>query len=81
MQASLKIASEIDIYTNDQINVEELTVSKVKQKKNTDLQELTPKEIVAKLDEHIIGQADAKRAVCHCATQPLALEPTTRRNS
>ncbi len=29
----------------------------------TDLQTLTPKAIVAALDEHIIGQADAKRAV------------------
>ncbi len=35
-------------------------MSKIKKKS---AQELTPKEIVAKLDEHIIGQADAKRAV------------------
>jgi ATP-dependent HslUV protease ATP-binding subunit HslU len=27
------------------------------------MKELTPKEIVARLDQYIIGQADAKRAV------------------
>lgn len=30
---------------------------------NTKLQELTPREIVQKLDAHIVGQTDAKRAV------------------
>jgi len=32
------------------------------------IENLTPKAIVAALDEHIIGQAEAKRAVA-CATR------------
>ena len=30
------------------------------------LDELTPREIVRELDKHVVGQADAKRAACHC---------------
>ena len=33
------------------------------------LDELTPREIVAELDKHVIGQADAKRVCCHCTAQ------------
>ena len=37
------------------------------------LDELTPREIVAELDKHVIGQKDAKRAVA------IALRNRTRR--
>ena len=44
------------------------------------MQELTPRQVVQKLDEHIIGQDDAKRAVADCASQSVALEATPGRN-
>ena len=52
MRQALEIASGIDIYTNTNIVVEELPCD-----------ELTPRQIVAELDRHIVGQAAAKRAV------------------
>ena len=33
---------------------------------------MTPREITSELDKHIVGQASAKRAVGHCASQSLA---------
>ncbi len=32
---------------------------------------LTPKDIVSKLDEYIVGQDDAKRKSCHCSKKSL----------
>ena len=52
MRKALEIAAGIDIYTNTNIVVEELC-----------MRDLTPRQIVAELDRHIVGQADAKRAV------------------
>ena len=52
VRTALEIAAGIDIYTNTNIIVEELACAS-----------LTPREIVAELDRHIVGQDDAKRAV------------------
>ncbi len=52
MRRSLEIAAGIDVYTNTNIIVEEMRV-----------RDLTPRQIVAELDRHIVGQHDAKRAV------------------
>ena len=69
---SVKIASEICIYTNDQITVEEMDLEeepgddylKDKEKRLTmSPDDLTPRKIVEKLDQYIIGQQEAKRAV------------------
>ena len=38
--------------------------------------DLTPREIVSELDRFIIGQKDAKRAVCRRPAQPLAPQTT-----
>ena len=39
---------------------------------------LTPKAIVAALDEHIVGQDDAKKAVAVALAQPLAAAAARR---
>ena len=36
------------------------------------LDELTPREIVAELDKHVVGQADAKRSVAIALAQSRA---------
>ena len=41
-----------------------------------ELEQLTPKQIVAELDRHIIGQDDAKRAVAIALRKPLAAHAT-----
>ena len=46
------------------------------------LDELTPREIVAELDKHVVGQKDAKRAVamlCAIACAARNLLPTWRK--
>ena len=52
VRQSLEIAAGIDIYTNTNIVGG-----------GTAMRELTPRQIVAELDRHIVGQAAAKRAV------------------
>ncbi len=78
-EKAMKIAGEICIYTNDRITVEELNrasgVSPLTlttmaiylpasaEEQELSLDELTPREIVAELDKHVVGQTAAKRAV------------------
>ena len=52
VRRSLLIASEIDVYTNDN-----------HRRGGDEVFEMTPREIVAELDKHIVGQDAAKRAV------------------
>ena len=59
VRTSLEIAAGIDIYTNDQIVVENAGESIV----SVTPQELTPRQIVEALDRHIVGQKEAKRSV------------------
>ncbi len=42
------------------------------------MSEMTPREIVSELDQHIIGQADAKRAVAIALHKPLASYAASR---
>ena len=60
---SLKIASEVCIYTNDSISTEVLSLED--NALNMDINEilLTPRETVSELDKYIVGQAEAKKAV------------------
>src|SRR5699024_6744554 len=59
-KASLKIAGDMSIFTNDQVTTEVIDQYKgVLRMANN----LTPKQIVEKLDYYIIGQNDAKRSV------------------
>ena len=50
----MAVAAEVCVFTNDRVTLED---------RLRPMEKLTPKAIVAALDEHIIGQADAKRAV------------------
>ncbi len=43
------------------------------------MRNLTPRQIVAELDAHIVGQADAKRAVADRHPQSLAAAAAARR--
>ena len=54
-RASLNIAADICVYTNHSLTVEVLG--------GVGMTEMTPREIVHALDQHIVGQAEAKRAV------------------
>jgi ATP-dependent HslUV protease subunit HslV len=56
VKRSLEIAGELCIYTNMHHTIETLGF----RRKQADM---TPQEIVAELDKHIVGQAQAKRAV------------------
>ena len=65
----MQIAGKICIYTNDNVTYEELGVAMViylpgqSVDEEPLLDELTPREIVRELDKHVVGQAEAKRAV------------------
>ena len=43
------------------------------------LDELTPREIVAELDKHVVGQKDAKRAVAIALRNRMRRQKLTRR--
>ena len=78
-EKAMKIAGEICIYTNDHITIEELksvaaSTASIEhrmaiylpasaEEQDLALDELTPREIVAELDKHVVGQKAAKRAV------------------
>jgi len=71
---------QICIYTNENISYEELGAMVIylpsqSVDEEPALDELTPREIVRELDKHVIGQAEAKRAVA------IALRNRIRRQS
>ena len=49
--------------------------------KSDDAAELTPREIVAQLDRHIVGQAEAKRGRRDRHAKPLAATTASGRNA
>jgi len=68
------IAGELCIYTNSNLTIEdsETVAIFLPERTATSVRALTPREIVAELDKHVIGQAKAKRAVA------IALRNRTR---
>ena len=58
VKKSLEIAGDLCIYTNMNHTIETLDEPSTRTTSN-----MTPQEIVSELDRHIVGQADAKRAV------------------
>ena len=70
---AMAVAAEVCVFTNDRVTVEEICHPRERDsfprmpprpsEREGQMTTLTPKAIVAALDEHIVGQADAKRAV------------------
>ena len=62
-ERALTIAGDICIYTNHNLNFEELP-----SKHRIDvMSEMTPREIVSELDNHIIGRDKSQTCCCHRA--------------
>ena len=68
-EQAMAIAGKICIYTNDNCDLRGVGIAMViylpgqSVDEEPILDELTPREIVRELDKHVVGQADAKRAV------------------
>ena len=72
---AIKIASEICVFTNNNITIESLTmatttkvtnlnlIKEIKKKESSTVSALSPREIVSELDRYVIGQTNAKKAV------------------
>ena len=71
---SIKVASDICVFTNNNVTVENYLNGKIKNitnlnfvknqaKENSKVSALSPREIVSELDRYVIGQKEAKKAV------------------
>ena len=81
VRAALEIAADICIYTNRNIVVEELACEASRVQASRARQNLTPREIVAELDRHIVGQARRQAGRRHRHPQPLAAAAAARRDA